>query len=105
MDRLAHQILGSHWPERIAYNQRHYADLYFPFARLEMPAFHAEAVWPLERVLGYARTWSASQRYHAAHGHDPVDIVRADLERVWGAPQRRVRLRWPLHMLVARPGE
>jgi len=104
MDRYAHQEVGRHWPERMIYNQTRYADLPFPFRRLEMPTFHAEADWELERVLGYMRTWSASQRYHAAHGKDPIDLVRDDLERAWGDPQRRVHLRWRLHLLVGRVG-
>lgn len=102
MDRLAHEILGTYWPGRIVHNRRRYADLDFPFARLDMPPFHAHAVWPLEGLFGYVRSWSAWQRYHAAHGADPTQLVRADLVRAWGDPERRVQLRWLLHLLVGR---
>jgi len=102
LDHYAHAVLGAFWPERMHFNQNRYLDLPFPFERLAMPPFQAEVEWTLEHLFGFMSTWSASQRYAAARGTDPIDRVRDDLRHAWGNPQRRVRLRWPLHLLVGR---
>lgn len=104
LEHYANRVVGSHWPERMHFNQEGYTSLPFPFERIPMPPFHAEAHWTLQEVRGYMATWSASQRYQEVHGREPIDEVASDLERLWGR-DRRVRLRWPLHMLVGRVPE
>ena len=101
LDRYAHQVLAPHWPERMHFNQERYTTLPFPFERVALPKFQAEAHWTLEETRGYMATWSAVQRYQDAHGRESIEEIAADLERAWGG-NRRVHLRWPLHMLVGR---
>lgn len=101
IDRYAHQVLGPYWPERMHYNQERYAGLPFPFERVAMSPFHAEARWLLEQLQGFMSTWSAAQRYRDAHGREAIGEVAEDLARAWGG-RRHVHLRWPLHMLVGR---
>lgn len=100
MTRYADEILRDYWPERMHLNQAHYDGLPFPFQRIDAPRLLMEADWTLEQMLGFATTWSASQRYERKHGTHPLELVIADLERAWGDPTRRLRLRWPLHMRV-----
>ena len=38
----------------------------FPFEEIDAPAFQIEAEWTLEHLLGYLRTWSATQRFMRA---------------------------------------
>jgi len=100
MARYADEIVGDYWPERMHLNQNRYAGLPFPFERIEGPHFSMEAHWSLGQMLGFATTWSASQRYEQQHGSHPLERVLPDLEQAWGDPSRRLRFRWPLHMLV-----
>jgi hypothetical protein len=59
-----------------------------------------EAHWRLEQVLGYLRTWSATKRFIAARGFDPVDELGEELRDVWLDGARSVR--WPIHIRVGR---
>jgi len=102
MDGYAHDVTGSHWPERMHLNQGKYRYLPFPFQRIETPDFYAEATWTMEQMLGFASTWSASQRFREETGMNPLDVIRKDLEQAWGDPTRPVPIRWPLHILVGR---
>jgi len=102
IDRYAHEIVGSYWPDRMHLNQSRYETLPFPFHRVDAPRFYAEATWTLEHLLGFASTWSASQRYEARHQRSALAEIAGELEDAWGGPERRVRLRWPLHMLIGR---
>ena len=58
----------------------------------------------MEHLLGFASTWSATQRYHAQNGVHPFDVIMDDLKKAWGDPARLVHFRWPLHMIVGRVG-
>ena len=54
----------------------------------------------LEAFAGYVRTWSATQRYVAARGSDPVAPLVAALAPLWGSGVRPVR--WPLAVRAGR---
>ena len=48
------------------------------------------------------RTWSATRRYQASLGHDPVGLVEPAIREAWGdTPLRRAR--FPLGILASRP--
>jgi ubiquinone/menaquinone biosynthesis C-methylase UbiE len=102
LDHYAERVLGPWWDERIALNRGAYRDLEFPFERLPWPALEAEASMRLEDLFAYMHTWSSSQAYARERGRDPVDEVRADLERAWGDPRAVRPVRWPLHGAVGR---
>jgi hypothetical protein len=55
----------------------------------------------VEQFLAYLRSWSASQRYLAAKGEDPVTLVEADLRAAWGDEAMR-RVRWDFHLRAGR---
>ena len=81
---------------------RGYRDMPFPFHEIETPAFQIEVLWSLEHLLGYLRTWSATQRFVAANERDPVELVESDLERAWGKPTERKLAIWPLTVRLGR---
>ena len=60
-----------------------YASIDLPFEELEAPAFELKSEWPLDRFLGFARTWSAVGRFVEERGEDPVLKLAADLGEVW----------------------
>jgi len=92
-------VVGLYWPpERVLVEK--FEKLPFPFPAVEAPPFEMVAEWNAENLLGYLRTWSATQRFMAAEKRDPLDEVRADLVSAWGAETRRVT--WPLTMKAGR---
>ena len=100
--RFADDVVGPLWNPGIQLNRDAYRSLDFPFERLPWPEFQAEGRMRLEDLCRYMRTWSASQEWERAHGTDPVAVVRKDLVRAWGDPQREREVRWPLHGAIGR---
>ena len=100
--RFHDEIVGPYWPPERKIVGRGYRDLPFPFEELDAPPFQIEVDWSLPHLLGYLRTWSATQRFIAAEGYDPVDLIEPDLAGAWGnAPEVRSAL-WPLTIRVGR---
>ena len=60
--------------------------------------------WSLPQLLGYFRSWSATTRYLAARGHDPVEALEQKLQPAWGDPARVREISWPLVLRVGRAG-
>ncbi len=100
--RFADEVVGAEWPHAIQLNRGAYRDLDFPFERLEWPVLHAEGSMRLRDLIEYMHTWSAAQAWARTHEADPVDIVRDDLARAWGDPERERVVRWPLHGAIGR---
>ncbi|MGH3055200.1 MAG: class I SAM-dependent methyltransferase, partial [Gaiellaceae bacterium] len=82
--RYADQVVGAMWSPAIQLNRDAYRNVEFPFEPLPWPPCHAEGRMRLADLFQYMRTWSASQAWERERGSDPVEIVRADLERAWG---------------------
>jgi len=98
--RFYADTVGPYWPPQRQLVETGYRTLAFPFAEIDLPPFAIEQDLTLEAFAGYVRTWSATQRYTAARGRDPVpDLVRALASR-WGSAARRVR--WPLSVRAGR---
>jgi SAM-dependent methyltransferase len=101
--RLYTDVVGKYWPAERGEIERGYDHIAFPFEEVRPPAFHMEKDWTLADLTGYLRTWSASRRYQAARGEDPVELVLADLARAWGGPPSAPRrASWPIQLRVGR---
>ena len=93
------EIVGPYWPpERVLVEK--FEELPVPFPRVDAPPFEMVAEWSVENLLGYLRTWSATQRFMAAEKRDPMDEIEGELREVWGGKVRRVA--WPLTVRVGR---
>ncbi len=104
VERLADDIVGSHWPPQFVHIRTQYRDLPFPFRRIELPAQACEAQLDFEGLISHVHTWSGVQRYLKAEGRDPLEEIMPELRRAWfdgldEAKQCRT-VRWPLHALV-----
>ena len=99
--RLYEPILGPYWPPERRHVENGYAELPFPFERIEAPAFAMQTEWTLAQYLAYLRTWSAAQRYLREVGEDPVALIEPELTRAWGDAATRL-VRWPLGLRVGR---
>lgn len=89
-------VVGPYWPPERRLILEGYATLDFPFREIEAPPLALEADLTLHGLAGYLRTWSATSRYVAVHGVDPVDGVVERLGADWGDPGTPRRVRWPL---------
>lgn len=100
--RFYKEIVGPYWPPERALVEQGYAALEFPFSEIEPPALRLERLWDLPAVTGYLRTWSATQRYEAALGHDPLELIREELAAAWGPPERVRAFAWDLDLRIGR---
>jgi SAM-dependent methyltransferase len=104
VNRYYYEVVGPFWPpERKLVEQ--FADLPFPFREIELPKFEMTARWTLDRLIGYLRTWSSTQRFIAAKNSDPLEEITDELHDAWGNPQQRRDVTWPLAVRIGRkPG-
>jgi SAM-dependent methyltransferase len=94
--------VGPYWPPERRHVESGYRTLAFPFEEIEAPAFAMQAEWSLGELLGYLRSWSATGRYIATRGSDPVAALERELAPLWGDGGARRRIAWPLSLRVGR---
>jgi SAM-dependent methyltransferase len=100
--RLAHDILGAYWDERVHYVVDEFHDLPFPFESIEAPRFQTNMRWNMQDLLAYFKTWSSSLKYRETNNANPTDLIEDDLARAWGDPQETRDLHFPLYMRLGR---
>ncbi len=94
--------VGPYWPPERKLVEEGYRTIPFPFAEITPPAFRMEARWTLNQLLGYFSSWSATNRYIKATGHNPLEPLSEALSRVWGDPNSPRLVTWPLSLRVGR---
>jgi SAM-dependent methyltransferase len=94
-------VVGPYWPPERRLIERQYQDLDLPFAPLATPSLAMAVSMTLSDLAGYIGTWSSTQRYREAKGHDPVPALMASIEPVWGARDARATT-WPLAIRAGR---
>jgi ubiquinone/menaquinone biosynthesis C-methylase UbiE len=92
-------VVGPYWPAERALVEK-FEELPFAFDQIASPPFEMAAEWKVDHLLGYLRTWSATQRFRAAKQRDPVESVEQELRDAWGEEARGVV--WPLTVRVGR---
>ena len=91
---------GPFWPPERELVETDYKDIKFPFAELPPICFEIRARWNLDHLAGYLRTWSATQKFIAARGFDPVDSLVEELRALWKNPEQVREIKWPLLLRV-----
>jgi hypothetical protein len=81
-----------------------YQTIPFPFAELPAPSFELRATWTLRQLGAYLSSWSAVTKFIQTRGSDPVAPAIARIAPLWGEPDRRRDVTWPLHIRVGRVG-
>ena len=104
IDRLVNhryydKVVGSFWPAERALVEK-FEELPFPFSEIQTPSFEMIAQWNLKHLLGYLRSWSATQRFIAANKRDPLKAIADDLRAAWGDPGQMRKVVWPLILRV-----
>jgi SAM-dependent methyltransferase len=100
--RFGREIVGPYWPPERTMVDRHYRGVLFPFEEIAVPPFALEQRLTREGLEGYLRTWSATHRYRAARGDDPVEQIAPVLHADWPDPQEARLVRWPLFVRAGR---
>ena len=100
--RYYSDVVGDYWPPERRLVEKHYRDIGFPFEEVPAPEFRMELAWNCEEFIGYLATWSATRRFQAATGQDPLDQVRDAIQTNWGEPEIERSVEWPLFMRVGR---
>lgn len=99
VDRF-YKALGKYWPPERAHVESRYCTLPFPFAEVAAPAIDMKADWTREQLVGYISTWSAVKELDRAEGDAPFQAFAETIGAVWGAPEHRREVRWPLTLRV-----
>ena len=102
LDDFYHRIVGPYWPPERAMVESGYRGLEFPFDDVPIASPPMAAEWTLGDLAGYLRTWSATLRYQAERGEDPVTRLARSIEPLWGGPNARRRVVWPLSVRAGR---
>jgi SAM-dependent methyltransferase len=98
------ETVGPYWPPERRLIDTAYRSIEFPFSEIAAPIFNMEQRWDLPQFLAYLGTWSAVQRYLKQNGYDPLLEFGRNLRGIWGTPDARRELHWPLHLRVGRSG-
>jgi len=98
VSRFNNEVVRSYWPPERALVGSGYRSLPFPFREVVSPSFTLRCDWTLAELVGYLRTWSATARFVATQGYDPVIDVEAALRAGWGTASARHRISWPVMM-------
>jgi ubiquinone/menaquinone biosynthesis C-methylase UbiE len=97
-------ILGADWPPEREHVVDSYRNIRFPFREIAAPTFRPvfqmEQRWSMHEYLDYLYSWSATQRYLKRTGHNPLELIRAELTAAWGEATAARTVIWPLNMRV-----
>ena len=106
VDRLTrkvhNEIVDPFWIEPNRIVEHGYKDLYFQFDPVDTPRFSMISKMDLHALEGYMRTWSASVKYRAKYGADPISLVHDELLAAWGEPGVVHDVHWQLNLKVGR---
>ena len=100
--RFYEDTVGPYWPAARKLVETGYRTLDFPFAEERPPAFVMRVDWPMDRLLGYFSSWSATARYRKVRGEDPVAALAETLRAAWGDPLSPRAITWPLAIRAGR---
>jgi SAM-dependent methyltransferase len=103
INRYYYEVVGTFWPpERVLIEK--FEELPLPFSEIQTPSFEMIGQWNLEHLVGYLRSWSATQRFMAAKGADPLEQITDELRGAWGNPPQVRSVIWPLTLRVGVKG-
>jgi SAM-dependent methyltransferase len=94
--------MRDYWPADRKLVDELYASVNFPITRLPTPEICLRKQWTLRHLAGYMRSWSATTRYVARHGGDPVGKVEAEMAGIWGDVDTTRPITWPFRIFAGR---
>ena len=97
-----YDVIRQYWPPERQHVEAGYRTLTFPFAELAAPPLDIEVSWRLSDLTGYVDTWSAVREAEKQVGRAPIDDFARRLAAVWGDPETRRAVTWPLSLRIGR---
>ncbi|SDE41925.1 Methyltransferase domain-containing protein [Massilia sp. PDC64] len=94
--------IGPYWPPERKLVDTGYATIAFPFEEFAPPSLAIRLEWDLSGFIGYVLTWSATRSAREA-GKDALLLAFFDdLAALWGGPDVRRPVSWPINMRIGR---
>jgi SAM-dependent methyltransferase len=101
---IYHKVVGPYWAPERALVDECYRSLPFPFETVlrfvDEPWGVLKMTWDMGALMGYLRSWSATQKAIEMLGHNPVEAFRSQFEAIWSAEGEHIVV--PLYLLVGR---
>jgi ubiquinone/menaquinone biosynthesis C-methylase UbiE len=88
-------IVGPYWDAERRHIENEYRDIPFPFSAEVFPEFFTKTEWTLGELVGFIRTWSATQKYIREKKEDPVNGLIQELMPMWN-PEKKKQIRFPI---------
>lgn len=76
-------IVGKFWLPENKLIDLEYKTIPFPFEEVQSPAFYIKSSETLADLIGYIRSWSATQKYIDHYKEDPVIALQQHLLKYW----------------------
>jgi SAM-dependent methyltransferase len=102
VQRFYYAVIGQYWPPERRHVEAGYRTLAFPFPEQAAPPMAIEVSWRAPDFIGYVDTWSAVREAEKRVGRTPFATFARDLAAVWGDPELRRTIRFPLALRVGR---
>lgn len=98
VQHLYWQILNGYWDRERHYVDEHYQTIPFPFKEISTPHLKMYYQWNAVQLLDYLNTWSAIKHYQKQNTDDPLQQIRALLDRE--APECVFDIEFPILLRV-----
>ena len=95
-----YEVVGDFWPKERRMVEEGYAGIDFPFQEIPVPALEMVQSWDAEHLAGYCASWSATDRYRKATGHDSITALTQKSIKELGSAATEIR--WPFFSKVGR---
>ncbi|PYL01954.1 MAG: SAM-dependent methyltransferase, partial [Verrucomicrobia bacterium] len=102
LSKFYRETTASYWPPERDLVETNFENIRFPFPELPSQRFEIRQRWNLGQLTGYLRTWSATKKFIAARGFDPVDSLTQELGSVWRDREHARQVTWPLKLRTFR---
>jgi SAM-dependent methyltransferase len=104
LNRFYFETLGPYWTPKNKLIWDRYRSLPFPFTQIETPKLQMFVEWNLNDLMGYFRTWSATQLFIEETQSDPTRELSHSLKDLWGSAETAKTLYWEVTLLAGKPG-
>ena len=94
--------IGPFWPPERQHVETSYRLIKCPLPPVPTPDFTMQRDWSRAQLLGYIRSWSATNRFLEVKGYDPVVTLEQRLTPLWTDEDQPHRIIWPLTLLTGR---
>lgn len=82
-------VVGHYWDAARKHVEEEYASIHFPFEKIQTERFELRVEWDMNQFIGYLRSWSATQKFIKAEGHDPLIAFSEQLKKVWTGNEKK----------------